>query len=50
MKCTYCLMKHTEIVELVKGVCPKCGTDYFVLADVFSVPVKKEPKKKTPRK
>ena len=23
-----------------KGICPNCGADYLVLADVFSIPVK----------
>jgi hypothetical protein len=40
MHCGECLNKRVEIVQLVKGVCPKCGTDYAATADVFSIPMK----------
>lgn len=41
MMCGECLSKRVEIVELVKGVCPKCGTDYAATMDVFNIPLKK---------
>lgn len=28
MNCGECLAERVKIVELVSGVCPKCGTDY----------------------
>ena len=40
MNCGECLSNKTEIVPLVNGVCPKCGTDYAATADVFSIPMK----------
>jgi hypothetical protein len=26
--CGECLFERTEIVQLIDGVCPKCGADY----------------------
>jgi hypothetical protein len=42
MNCGECLYKNVEIVQLVNGVCPKCGTDYAATADVFSIPISKK--------
>jgi hypothetical protein len=28
MNCGECLMSKVQIVKLVNGVCPDCGTDY----------------------
>jgi hypothetical protein len=41
MNCGECLSKNVKMVPLVNGVCPECGTDYQVLADVFSLPASK---------
>ena len=38
MKCSECLLKNVEIVELVNNKCPKCGTEY-VAPEVFSIPI-----------
>jgi hypothetical protein len=46
MMCGECLDKKAEFVQLVNGVCPKCGTDYAATADVFNIPVKAKPGKK----
>ena len=46
LHCCKCLDKRTEIVKLVDGVCPKCGTDYAATGDVFNIPLKVKPGKK----
>lgn len=28
MNCGECLMRNVEIVQLIDGICPKCGADY----------------------
>ena len=28
MKCGDCLVRDVKMVDLVNGVCPKCGADY----------------------
>jgi hypothetical protein len=38
--CGECLYERVEVVQLVEGVCPKCGADYAPTADVFSIPMK----------
>jgi hypothetical protein len=46
MNCGECLNKDAKIVQLVNGVCPKCGTDYAATMDVFNIPMPKQKKEK----
>jgi hypothetical protein len=39
VNCGECLMNRAEVVELVNGKCPKCGTDYAATMDAFNVPM-----------
>lgn len=40
--CDLCKSKKLGEFKLnEKGICPNCGADYLVLADVFSIPARK---------